>query len=110
MRGRYHPYFGEAPFEHPDIKRLAPIKFIESSNGQRTIHLEDGSSITDVDHIILATGYSWSMPFLPQIQIIQNRVPGLYLHVFKQDDPTLTFVGAVSTYRESTPVYLHKAY
>ncbi|KAH8821443.1 flavin-containing monooxygenase [Xylogone sp. PMI_703] len=96
VRGRYHPYFGETAFEHPDIKRWKPIKYIESSNGKRTVYLEDGSSITNVDHIILATGYSWTMPFLPQVSIVNNRLPGLYLHVFKQDDPTLTFVGAIA--------------
>lgn len=95
VRGRYNAYFGDTAFKHPDIKRWAPIKFIDS--GKRTVHLEDGSVITDVDNIILGTGYSWTLPFLPQVPIRNNRIPGLYLHIFKQDDPTLIFIGAVCT-------------
>ncbi|RFU29748.1 hypothetical protein B7463_g6604, partial [Scytalidium lignicola] len=96
VRGRYHPYFGETPFEHPDIKRWPPIKYIDSSNGKRTVHFEDDSFITNVDHIILGTGYSWTLPFLPQVPVRNNRIPGLYLHIFKQEDPTLVFIGAIA--------------
>jgi len=36
------------------------------------------------------------MPFLPQVEIRNNRVPELYQHVVWQKDPTLLFVGAVA--------------
>ena len=56
----------------------------------------DGTSVADVDIIIFGTGYSWSLPFLPNVQVRNNRVPNLYLHVVYQPDPSLLFVGAVA--------------
>lgn len=88
-------YFGDEAFKHPKIKLHPPISHVSSNNGQRTVFFEDGTSISDVDNIIFGTGYTWTLPFLPDIQIRNNRVPGLYLHIFYRQDPTLTFVGAV---------------
>ena len=96
VRGRYHPYFGDWAFQNPHIKRHAPISHFSSQSGDRTVWFEDGTSLTDVDHIILGTGYSWTLPFLPEMEIRNNRVPELYLHIFKRQDPTLVFTGAVS--------------
>jgi hypothetical protein len=96
VRGRWHPYFGGSAFEHPSIRKRPAIKKIASLNGARTVYFEDGSSLENVDHIILGTGYSWSLPFLPHVPIRNNRVPDLYLHVFKRQDPTLIFIGAAS--------------
>lgn len=55
----------------------------------------DGASVADVDYIIFGTGYSWTLPFLPNVEVRNNRVPGLYQHVVYQQDPSLLFVGAV---------------
>lgn len=96
VRGKWHPYFGKSAFEHADIKQRPAIKRVEIVEGRRTIIFEDGSHIDNVDHIILGTGYSWTLPFLPDFPIINNRLPGLYLHIFQRQDPTLAFVGAVS--------------
>ena len=96
VRGKYNGYFGEEAFKHPRIQRRPPISHIISENGDRTLYFEDGTSLSDVDHVISGTGYSWSLPFLPDIPIRNNRVPDLYLHIFHQRDPTLVFIGAVS--------------
>ncbi|KAM0741953.1 hypothetical protein ACQRIT_002130 [Beauveria bassiana] len=85
-------YFGEEAFNHPLIKQHPSIDRIEG----RTVHLIDGNSITNVDHIIFGTGYSWTLPFLPAVPVRNNRVPNLYQHVVWQGDPTLLFVGAVN--------------
>jgi hypothetical protein len=95
VRGRWHPYFGGSAFDHPSVKKLPAIRRIESVNGARTVHFEDSTSIENIDHIILGTGYQWSLPFLPDVEIRNNRVPDLYLHIFKRQDPTLVFIGAV---------------
>ncbi|KAJ5820088.1 hypothetical protein N7474_005679 [Penicillium riverlandense] len=96
VRGRYNVYFGDEAFKHPGILRRAPISHITSNDdGDRTVHFEDGTCEKDVDHIIFGTGFTWTLPFLPQVSTRNNRVPDLYQHVFYRHDPTLIFVGAV---------------
>jgi hypothetical protein len=90
---RPNVYFGDWAFQHPEVKRMPSITHVESKD--RKVVFENGESVSDVDAIIFATGYTWSLPFLPQIPVRNNRVPDLYLHVFHQNDPTLAFVGAV---------------
>jgi hypothetical protein len=84
-------YFGDEAFNHPRISRQPSIARIEG----RTVHFNDGHVVKDVDSIIFGTGFSWTLPFLPGVQVRNNRVPELYLHVVYQRDPTLLFVGAV---------------
>jgi hypothetical protein len=86
-------YFGAEAFNHPGIQTKPSVARIQG----RTVHYEDGSSTKDVDAVIIGTGYSWSLPFLPQIPIRNNRVPDLFLHTFHQTDPSLVFIGAVSS-------------
>lgn len=89
----FNNYFGDEAFNHPRIRRQPSISRVDPST--RAVHLVDGTSIPDVDHLIFGTGFSWSLPFLPQVPVRNNRVPGLYQHVVWQQDPTLLFVGAV---------------
>lgn len=84
-------YFGDEAFNHPRIQKQPSIGHIAG----RAVHLADGKVISDVDHIIFGTGYSWTLPFLPSVPVRNNRVPDLYQHVVWQHDPTLLFVGAV---------------
>ncbi|KAF7558236.1 hypothetical protein G7Z17_g191 [Cylindrodendrum hubeiense] len=84
-------YFGDEAFNHPGIQKQPSISHISGDN----VHLIDGNIISDVDYIIFATGYSWTLPFLPAVPVRNNRVPNLYQHVVWQHDPTLLFVGAV---------------
>ncbi|KAI9147273.1 Flavin-containing monooxygenase FMO [Paramyrothecium foliicola] len=84
-------YFGREAFNHPKIQNLPTIAKVNN----RTVHLIDDTSIPDVDYIIFGTGYSWTLPFLPELSIRSNRVPNLWQHVVWQHDPSLLFVGAV---------------
>ncbi|KAJ5930296.1 hypothetical protein N7466_005789 [Penicillium verhagenii] len=93
VRGRYNIFFGDEAFKHPKIQRRAPISRITTED--RTVHFEDGTSVSDVDHIIFGTGFTWTLPFLPQVSTRSNRVPDLYQHVFYRHDPSLVFIGAV---------------
>ena len=90
-------YFGDAAFHHPSIVQKPSISHITSSPTQRggTVHFIDGTSAPNIDHLIFGTGYSWSLPFLPSVQVRNNRVPNLYQHVVYTPDPSLLFVGAV---------------
>lgn len=62
------------------------------------MHFEDGTKLEHVDHIIFGTGYTWTLPFLPDLAktIRNNRLPNLYQHIFWREDPTLAFVGAIA--------------
>ncbi|KAK1580208.1 uncharacterized protein LY79DRAFT_671939 [Colletotrichum navitas] len=89
---RANLYFGDGAFNHPRISRRATISRIDG----RTVHFSDGTSVADVDNIVLATGFTWTLPFLPSVEVRNNRVTGLYQHVVYHRDPTLVFVGAVA--------------
>ncbi|KAG8627936.1 hypothetical protein KVT40_003809 [Elsinoe batatas] len=91
---RPNMYFGDVAFRHPGITRVPSIKRVEAEG--RKVVFENGTQVEGVDHVVLSTGYSWILPFLPQVEVRNNRVPGLYLHVFHRSDPTLVFVGAVA--------------
>ncbi|KAL5320927.1 hypothetical protein ACEPPN_011737 [Leptodophora sp. 'Broadleaf-Isolate-01'] len=100
VRGKYHPYFFDYAFQHPNILRRPPITHITSnrSTNERTVHFEDGTKLENVEHIIFGTGYSWTLHFLPTLAstIRNNRLPNLYQHIFWNSDPTLCFVGAIA--------------
>ncbi|KAK0724948.1 hypothetical protein B0H67DRAFT_632390 [Lasiosphaeris hirsuta] len=85
-------YFGGEAFNHPRIQNHPTIARVEAG----TVHLVNGESIPDVDHIIFGTGYASTLPFIPQIKLRNNRVPGLYQHIAYQEDPTLLFIGATA--------------
>ncbi|KAF2029769.1 thiol-specific monooxygenase [Setomelanomma holmii] len=89
-------YFGDVAFKHPGIVEKSSISHVTSSHGDRTVHFADGTSVREVDEIIFGTGYSWSLPFLPNVEVRNNRVPSLYQHIVYQKDSSLVFVGAVA--------------
>jgi hypothetical protein len=100
VRGKYHPYFFDYAFHHPNILRRPPISHIVSnrSMNERTVFFEDGTKLEDVDYIIFGTGYTWTLHFIPELArtIRNNRLPNLYQHIFWVEDPTLCFVGAIA--------------
>lgn len=89
-----HVYFGSAAFEHPLVEKHGEIIKIDNEEG--IIYFDDETSVSDVDSIIFGTGFSFSYPFLPNLDLTGNRVQGLYQHIFKIGDKTLSFVGAIS--------------
>jgi cation diffusion facilitator CzcD-associated flavoprotein CzcO len=63
-----------------------------------SIKLQDGNQLTDVDYIVFATGYLFSLPFLARSEgekLITDgqRVHNLYRHLFYINNPTLAFIG-----------------
>lgn len=97
-----HIHFGSIAFEHPLVESRGQITSCDAETG--TLHFEDGTSTSGVDAIIFGTGFSFSFPFLPELDLSHNRVHNLYQHIFKIGDPTLVFVGAI------TPGLTFKAY
>jgi len=95
VRGKYHPYFFDYAFQHPNIERKMGLShFVPDFKG--TVVFADGASVEAPDHIIFGTGYSWTLPFLPNVPVRNNRVPNLYQHIFWRDDPSLAFVGGTA--------------
>ncbi|KAI6089451.1 FAD/NAD(P)-binding domain-containing protein [Hypoxylon rubiginosum] len=95
LRGEPIPAFGWEPFLHPDIAVKKEISRLDSETGR--VFFGDGSFLDDVDHIVFATGYTFSVPYIEHVQArIRNayrRLPGVYQHTWDIEDPTLTFVG-----------------
>ncbi|KAK3382041.1 hypothetical protein B0T24DRAFT_114 [Lasiosphaeria ovina] len=96
VRGEPIPAFGWTPFQHPHISLVRKeILRLDASTGD--IHFSDGSSLSGIDHIIFATGYTFSLPYLAhvqdRIQKAYRRLPGVYQHTFDILDPSLTFIG-----------------
>ena len=89
------PTFGWAPFKHPDIIVKPQLKQFDAETGRITF--ADDTTVDDVDIIFFATGYDFSFPFLPQEKVRNRRIRGLYQHVFDIADPSLAFIGMVST-------------
>lgn len=88
--------FGWGPFTHPHIVTKPPISRLHPDTGR--IDFLDGTSIDHADVVLFATGYDFSFPFLPEVEIKNRRIRGLYQHIFSMGDPTLSFVGMVSSY------------
>lgn len=89
-----HTYFGSSAFDHPLVDKRGEITSIDNDKG--VIYFDDGTEVSDIDSIILGTGFSFSYPFLPGIDLTGNRVQGLYQNVFQIGDETLSFVGAIA--------------
>lgn len=93
MSSRPHVYFGDVAFKHPNIDCRSEI--VKIDNDTKTVYFDDDTSVSGVDAIIFGTGFTYSYPFLPDLNLQNNRVHGLYQHIFNIDDPTLAFVGAI---------------
>lgn len=75
-------------------KNVPPIARFTPSN--RGVVFEDGSVESDIDAIIFATGYFYSLPFLenvePKLITDGSHVNHTYQHLFFAPQPTLSFL------------------
>lgn len=87
---------------YPQNDVVITVPKITGSNWKtRTVELEDGTSLKDIDYLIYATGYLYSLPFLERslrAQLLGNpdakqstRVYNLWEQIFFVKDPTLGF-------------------
>jgi len=76
------------------IKAVPEISAVHSDGSMSFV---DGTVVTNVDAILFATGYLFTLPFLPkELGLVAphgERVMGTFQHVFYQRDPTLCFLG-----------------
>ncbi|KAL4861786.1 hypothetical protein BDV12DRAFT_207769 [Aspergillus spectabilis] len=83
-------------FSLPGVEVKPTIQRVEPTGSGVNVVFSDGSKVQGVDKVIFATGYKLSYPFLvPDPVTPSNRVAGLYQHIFKIGDPSLSFVGQV---------------
>lgn len=76
------------------IVDVADLKAFDS--GTKTVLLQDGSHLANVDRIVFATGYLKSIPFLktdPPLITDGAKVHGLYKHLVSIANPTLAVIG-----------------
>ncbi|KAJ0118997.1 hypothetical protein J7T55_013232 [Diaporthe amygdali] len=76
----------------------------------RTVHFTNGESISEVDQIILCTGYQYHQPFIKGDNNSEaplfptgNSISGLHEHVISIKQPSLAFVGLL---RGAVPTFL----
>jgi cation diffusion facilitator CzcD-associated flavoprotein CzcO len=94
------------PFMARCINAFKNVELLEEFIPEtKELKLTNGQSLSDVDHVIIATGYHIELPFLEegilQYSIPSNgrfpssnsRIKGLYQHVFNIEDPSIVFVG-----------------
>jgi len=78
----YHMAHGDLVAK-PDVKQILPdgVEFVDGSTEK-------------IDHIVLATGYEYSVPFLdaPKLAWLNGR-PQLYLRLFSREYDNLYFIG-----------------
>ncbi|KAJ7627954.1 hypothetical protein DFH06DRAFT_725405 [Mycena polygramma] len=112
----------------PRVVDVPPItRYIVKLTNRLDLEFLDGSALTDIDAVILGTGYSAaSAPFVrvlqhpppsPSASALQHkqtltpltsehtsppRIPGLYNHILYAPNPTLAFIGAVMSYTPFT--------
>jgi len=86
-----HVYFGFHALNHPKVERHTNL--IKLDNG--IAYFDDDTQVGNIDAIVFGTGFSISYPFLPNIDKTEYRIKGVYQHIFKIEDPTLTFVGNI---------------
>eukprot|EP00210_Caulerpa_lentillifera_P008393 g8005.t1 len=81
------------------IKNICCCKSISHCPAEGTVQLEDGTILTDVDEMLLCTGYSYDYPFLKNSGLIstaESFVYPIYKHIFHTKYPTLGFIGQSS--------------
>jgi cation diffusion facilitator CzcD-associated flavoprotein CzcO len=74
--------------EVPPIKRFIP--------DDRSVEFEDGAIETNIDNVLFATGYFYSLPFLenvkPALITDGSHLNHTYQHIFYAPQPTLSFL------------------
>jgi cation diffusion facilitator CzcD-associated flavoprotein CzcO len=78
----------------PRRREVPPIaRFLPQNRG---VKFEDGSVVEDVDAVVFATGYFYSVPFLesvePKLIMDGSHVNHTYQHLFYAPKPTLSFL------------------
>ncbi|BFZ61528.1 hypothetical protein YB2330_002594 [Saitoella coloradoensis] len=91
-----HPMFPDALSSAESV--IVPHGVVSAFNrDDGSIEFADDTVLRNIDHVIIATGYKWSFPFLGQGATNADlRIRNTYWHTFDRDDPSLTYVGTAA--------------
>jgi hypothetical protein len=84
------------PTDASNVEHRPIITRYEVQDNNVIVHFEDGSTVTNPDKIIYATGFRYSYPFLNKSYPSFTTgyvIPDLYQHTFYNKDPLLSLVG-----------------
>ncbi|XP_015682354.1 dimethylaniline monooxygenase [N-oxide-forming] 5 [Protobothrops mucrosquamatus] len=106
-----HGFRGQHPTVNDDLPNcLISGKIVIKSNiaefTETAAVFDDGSKEEDIDCVVLATGYSFSFPFLGDLMtVVENQIP-LYKFVFlpNLEKPTLAIIGLVQPLGAIMPI------
>ena len=95
------PLMANDIYPHLESGFAEPVSTVRKITGPKTVELQDGRLLTDIDAIVFCTGYDIEVPFLPpefDPYPIVGEPPVLYRHMFPlSSDPkvrnSLAFVG-----------------
>lgn len=87
---------------YPPADAVTAVPRIKSANWtKRSVELEDGKTLENVDYLIYATGYLYSLPFVEESirakllggtnKVSSSRLYELWEQIFFVEDPTLAF-------------------
>ncbi|KAK6047695.1 Flavin-binding monooxygenase-like protein [Cooperia oncophora] len=93
-----HDLFGAHPTQNDELPmRIASGTVVVKPNIQRftehDVHFIDGSKATDIDYVVLSTGYDITFPIVEDQSIIKARhnLVDLYKYMYPLDQPHNTF-------------------
>ncbi|KAL4945469.1 hypothetical protein BDV06DRAFT_31526 [Aspergillus oleicola] len=94
-QGSHSPYINEI-WHLPNVEKKPTVSQIQNTGPKLSLTFSDGSQLGNVDKVIFATGYRLSFPFLtPEPILSADRIPGIYQHIVKIGDPSLSVLGLV---------------
>ena len=107
-----HRFHEQHPTVNDDLpNRIACGTVIVKPNIARLtatgVRFDDGSCVDDVDVVVMATGYTFSFPFLSEsILSVKDNVVGLYRRVFPPDlkHPSLAVIGRMQQLGSVFPI------
>lgn len=106
-----HRFFSQHPTINDELpNRIISGKVLVKPNikelTESTVIFEDGSKEENIDFVVLATGYSFSFPFLGNILPVTDNQISLYKFVFPPhlEKPTLAIIGLVQPLGAIMPI------
>jgi hypothetical protein len=91
-----HPILNTQVLHHLSHGDILAMPDVERFAG-RTVHFK-GARMEEIDLVLCATGYDWSIPFVDESQFRwKGHRPDLYMALFSRENPNLYVMGFLET-------------